>query len=172
MLVAGDFPLALVSTDGLGLSKTVLGVGVSEMKIYVASSWRNVIQPAVVKILRAVGHEVYDFRNPRPDDHGFHWSEIDPDWQDWTAKEFRQALNHPIAQAGFESDMDGLEACEVCVLLLPCGRSAHLEAGWAAGAGKRLVILIAEGCEPELMYRMAEIATTVEELVERLAKPR
>lgn len=36
------------------------------MKIYVASSWRNQYQPEVVATLRAVGHEVYDFKNPRP----------------------------------------------------------------------------------------------------------
>ena len=36
------------------------------MKIYVASSWRNAQQPAVVARLREAGHEVYDFRNPAP----------------------------------------------------------------------------------------------------------
>ena len=33
-------------------------------KIYVASSWRNPHQPAIVEELRVAGHEVYDFRNP------------------------------------------------------------------------------------------------------------
>ena len=33
-------------------------------KIYVASSWRNVFQQDVVDILRDLGHEVYDFKNP------------------------------------------------------------------------------------------------------------
>jgi len=138
------------------------------MRVYVASSWRNPTQPKVVQALRAAGVDVYDFRNPRPGDHGFRWSEIDPEWQQWTPEKFSTALAHPIAVAGFESDMDALKACDTCVLLLPCGRSAHLEAGWAAGAGKRLIILLADGCEPELMYRMAEIATTIEEVVELL----
>jgi nucleoside 2-deoxyribosyltransferase len=40
------------------------------------------------------------------------------------------------------------------VLLLPCGRSAHLEAGYFVGSGKPLFVLLADG-EPELMYRMA-----------------
>lgn len=35
-------------------------------KIYVASSWRNSIQAEIVAALRAEGHEVYDFRNPGP----------------------------------------------------------------------------------------------------------
>lgn len=40
------------------------------------------------------------------------------------------------------------------VLVLPCGRSAHLELGWAVGAGKPTCILMAPNQEPELMYRM------------------
>ena len=38
------------------------------MKIYVASSWRNLLQPGIVLALRRCGHEVYDFRNPAPGD--------------------------------------------------------------------------------------------------------
>lgn len=123
------------------------------MKIYVASSWRNDIQPKVVEALRNQGHEVYDFKNPEPGDNGFHWSEIDPDWQKWTPDAFRVALGHPIATKGFNKDMNALENCDACVLVMPCGRSAHLEAGYAIGAGKPTVILLADG-EPELMYKM------------------
>ena len=61
-------------------------------RIYVASSWRNEHQPAVVEALRGTGFEVYDFRHPRPDNEGFGWSEIDPDWQRWTPETYRDAL--------------------------------------------------------------------------------
>lgn len=44
-------------------------------RIYVASSWRNPIQPEVVRHLREAGHEVYDFRNPAPGQEGFSWRE-------------------------------------------------------------------------------------------------
>jgi hypothetical protein len=142
------------------------------MRIYVASSWRCARQPEVVAALRAAGHEVYDFRNPRPGDQGFHWSEIDAEWQTWTPKQFRAALGHPIAKSGFGSDFAAMEWAEACVLVLPCVRSAHLEAGWFAGAGKRLVILLAEGCEPELMYQMGAVATSVEEVEEMLDERR
>ena len=55
------------------------------------------------------------------------------------------------------------------VLLLPCGRSAHLELGWMAGAGKRTIILTRDGEEPELMALLAsEICISVEELLTRL----
>ncbi len=142
------------------------------MKIYVASSWRNEIQQEIVRLLREAGHEVYDFKNPRPGDNGFHWSEIEPNWKTWTPQQFREGLKHPVAVAGYWSDMDALEECDVCVLVLPCGRSAHLEAGWAIGAEKPTIILLAENMEPELMYLAApflcidipELLATVEEI--------
>lgn len=135
------------------------------MKIYVASSWRNPHQPEVVEALRRVGHEVYDFRNPEPCNKGFHWSEIDPNWQNWDPHEFRSALRHPVAQKGFKLDMSALRSCDIVVLVLPCGRSAHLEAGYAVGAGKPVVILLADG-EPELMYIMADyICVNLEEVL-------
>lgn len=136
------------------------------MRIYVASSWRNdAAYPAVVVQLRRAGHDVYDFRNPRPGDFGFHWSEIDPTWESWDAGRFRQALEDPIAVAGFASDFDAMRWAEAFVLVLPCGRSAHLEAGWAIGAGKPTAVLLADG-EPELMYLLAGyLALTVAEVL-------
>ncbi|MDL2238153.1 hypothetical protein LJC56_10085 [Christensenellaceae bacterium OttesenSCG-928-K19] len=129
-------------------------------KIYVASSWRNDIQPNVVKYLREQGFDVYDFKNPAEGNQGFLWSEIDADWKRWNASQFIEALEHPIAKDGFQSDMLALATCDVCVLVLPCGRSAHLEAGYAAGCMlKRLLIYIPEEAgqqEPELMYKMAD----------------
>src|SRR6185503_4778051 len=119
------------------------------MKIYVASSWRNERQSSVVAALRAEGHEVYDFKQPTPGDNGFHWTEIDGGWKEWTPERFVSALDHPIAQAGYKKDMDALEGCEVCVMVMPCGRSASLETGYAIGAGKPTFILLSNG-EPEL----------------------
>lgn len=139
------------------------------MKIYVASSWRNSYQPSVVAYLVARGHEVYDFRHPAPGNDGFQWRECDPYWQTWSASEYRAALQHPIAQSGFKLDMDALRWCDACVLVLPCGRSAHLEAGWAAGAGKRVVILLDATFEPELMYLMtAAVVSTLPDVQEAL----
>lgn len=131
------------------------------MKIYVASSWRNDYQPDVVRALRAVDHEVYDFRNPAtggPEgapDSGFAWSEIDPNWQKWTVEQYVAALKHPTAVRGFDADFNAMKWSDACVLVMPCGRSAHLEAGYFVGANKPLLILASEG-EPELMYKMAD----------------
>lgn len=142
------------------------------MNIYVASSWRNLLQGDVVVQLRQAGHEVYDFKTASVDPNapagGFHWSDIDLDWKAWSPAVFRDALEHPIAKTGFWRDMNALKACDVCVLVLPCGRSAHLEAGWAAGADKTTIVLLADG-EPELMYGMnTHMCCTVEEVVKLL----
>lgn len=125
-------------------------------RIYLASSWRNPKQPQAVAMLRNAGHEVYDFRNPAPGNTGFAWAEIDPAWQDWTAKRFIDALVSPIALYGYSFDKEGLDWCDTCVLLLPCAKSAHLEAGYAVGQGKpTLIVLDNAGVEPELMYLLA-----------------
>ncbi len=141
-------------------------------RIYLASSWRNLQQPALVGWLRDIGHQVYDFRNPGPGDNGFSWSSIDPGWLTWTADEYIRALRHPIASRGFGSDMTGLDWADTCVLLLPCGRSAHLEAGYAIGQGKPTFIVLGEGgFEPELMYLMAaKVVEDRHQLVRELAK--
>lgn len=126
------------------------------MRIYVASSWRNERQPEVVYALRHDGHEVYDFRHPAPGDNGFSWAQIDPEWQSWTAEEYREALHHPLAIGGALNDIRGLTGAEALVLVLPCGRSAHLEAGWATGRGVPVFVLLDGGeSAPELLYWLA-----------------
>lgn len=140
------------------------------MKIYVASSWRNEKQPGVVRALRDAGHEVYDFRNPSEGDAGFHWSDIDPNWEGWSPEEFVRGLGHPVAQNGFRKDFEAMKWADVFVLVMPCGRSAHLEAGWAMGQGKPTVVFLSDG-EPELMYLTASatgggVCTTLPDVVE------
>jgi hypothetical protein len=125
-------------------------------KIYVASSWRNNFQETVVDELRKQGHEVYDFKNPPNGEKGFGWSQIDPDWKNWTPAQFVDAMSHPIARKGYRNDKDGMDWCTHCVLLLPSGRSAHLEAGWCAGRDKPTAVFMPQLPEPELMYKLLE----------------
>jgi hypothetical protein len=90
----------------------------------------------------------------------------------WHAPSFLAGLQHPIARAGFEKDMGALRWCQACVLVLPCGRSAHLEIGWAAGAGKRTIVMLDQFSEPELMYLMCDtLVVTSDELDAALAAP-
>lgn len=134
-------------------------------RIYVASSWRNLLQPAIVSIMRKAGHEVYDYRNPDPGNHGFSWREIHSDWENWTPQQYRDALEHPIAKAGYELDMAALRACDACVLVLPSGRSASWEFGWAIGNGKQGAVVMLDKYEPELMYLGNPILTTMDEVM-------
>lgn len=125
------------------------------MNIYLASSWRNTYQADVLAALRASGAEVYDFKNPAPGNNGFGWSQCDPDLKsDLTVDRMRRVLAHPVAQAGFKCDFDAMKWANCCVLLLPSGMSAHLEAGWFAGANKPVAVLAPEIREPELMYKL------------------
>ena len=133
------------------------------MKIYVASSWRNRHQPSIVKLLRSWGHDVYDFRNP-PDGSASDWEELVKDWESWSIDEYMEALVHPLAEDGYDSDFRAMQDCDALVMVMPCGRSAHLEAGWAVGKGKPVAILLMELSEPELMYKMAAIVRDTEEL--------
>jgi hypothetical protein len=142
------------------------------MKIYVASSWRNLIQPDVVCALRQCGHDVYDFKKPRPGDSGFSsWRDIDPCWEQWTPEQYREALQHPIAKAGYQLDIDALKACDACVLVLPSGRSASWEFGYAMGQGKLGYVLQLGRVEPELMYREAKILASMGELLGAFGEP-
>jgi hypothetical protein len=153
------------------------------MKIYVASSWRNEErQQRMVAVLRKEGHEVYDFRNPEPGDHGFSWTQVLPRNPDLSVdrsaltdpQRFRnEVLSHPRARASFAKDMKALTEADAVVLVLPCGRSAHLELGIGIGIVVRkptFVLLDDPMSEPELMYlACTRICITFEEVAEHVA---
>jgi len=90
-----------------------------------------------------------------------------PKGSDWErADEYLRMIEHPRALDGFTADFGAMQRADAIVMLLPCGKSAHLELGWAAGAGKRTAILLENPVEPELMYRMVDrMVQTVDELV-------
>lgn len=137
--------------------------------IYVASSWRNPVQIGVIHALRAAGLEAYDFRKPKTHNDGFHWSEVMPSVayggsgelrhvqaQSASAEDFLVALEHERCIEGFGLDFGAMQECDTCVLVLPCGRSAHLELGWFVGQGRKTAILLDDPVTPELMYRMVD----------------
>lgn len=126
-------------------------------KIYVASSWRNKQQQYLVNLLRELGHEVYDFKHPAPGESGFGWSRMDENWLSWTTEIYLKHLYYPLANRGFMLDWEAMEWADTCVLLLPSGRSAHIEAGYFIGSKKELhIVLSNEDFEPELMYKMTD----------------
>ena len=64
--------------------------------------------------------------------------------------------------------MNALRGSEALVLLLPAGKSAHMEAGVAYGLGKRM-ILIGEQKEAESLYLIFdEYHPTIEAFIQSL----
>jgi hypothetical protein len=96
------------------------------------------------------GYEVFDFKL----NTAFYWSE-----KDYISPAiFIDTLDTSSgAEANFTYDKSGLDWCDTCVLLLPCGNSAHLEAGYAVGQGKKTIIVtdVYPHVIPELMYKFA-----------------
>ena len=141
-------------------------------RIYVASSWRNAYYPEVVRVLREAGHEVYDFRNPPHGGNGFRWTDIDKNAPNWNFDQYAEGLHHPKAERQFQADLEALDWADTCVLVLPCGRSAHTEAGWMKGAGKKTIVYIPEMEEPELMYKLFDaVVDSLERILMELATP-
>ena len=133
------------------------------MKIYLASSWKNPFYEDVRNFLELQGHNVYDFKNP---EYAFNWREFSI----FSPNDYIGVLQHERCQRAFRHDMEALRSCNVCILLLPCGKSAHMEAGWARGAGKFTAVYIgAREIDPDLMHLMADaFVTNLRELKEIL----
>lgn len=138
--------------------------------IYVASSWRNPHYESVLDCLDQWNLPYYNWR----DEEGFHWSDVfTPDLigididehqkSHWTLPisptQYHYGMLHQRAKKGFERDMLHLREASAVILLLPCGKSAHLEAGWAVGSGKPVALYMPESLQPELMYGMFDRMT-------------
>lgn len=132
------------------------------LKIYLASSWRNRFYDNVLNVLRMQGYKTYDFKHPENNEiSGFSWDKVDKEFENWTCNDFKERLHHPEAIKAFEKDFNAMQAADFCVLLLPCGRSAHSEAGWMKGKGKKVFVLdMSERPTPELMYQMFDAYVT------------
>jgi len=146
-----------------------------KLKVYVASSWRNTYYDTVLKALREAGHLTWDWRNPPTGGGGFKWQQAGLETYEHgdklEAHQWRRLLDHPIAVAGYASDLCGMNWADVGVLLHPCGRSAHLEAGWMAGRGKVVHVLAQEAVEPDLMVLALNgaILGNIDALISRLS---
>ena len=141
------------------------------MRIYVASSWRNAHQPALVERLRQEGHDVYDFRRP-PGGTGFSWRQVQPghvQGEPVDAVTWRSMVDHPVARRGYLSDLLALRSADAVVYVLPCGRSASWELGYAMALGKPAFLFWQGAHEPELMFREAQAFSDVNALADALA---
>jgi hypothetical protein len=144
------------------------------LKLYVASSARNAAHTTTCRVLSDMGYAVLNVRTPGD----VLWERINPTWQAWTFEQYRAALRHPCAAEGFRADMDALLACDVCVMVLPCGASSHLELGFGAGARKATIVYApldlvspSDACAfaLELMYAMCDrVLVSLKELAAAL----
>lgn len=71
------------------------------------------------------------------------------------------ALQNEHIKAIYKINMDELMTSDVVVLILPCGKSAHMEAGWIKGAdgGKLIIYGQMKQGEFDAMYGMADLVT-------------
>lgn len=128
--------------------------------IYVASSWRNDSYETFLDCLVQNAIDHYNFKAD-----GFHWSDVWPAYHSTgvSARELIVGLEHPTAEKHFKKDMDALVEATACILILPCGRSAHTELGYAVGADKPTCVYFPSSyradVEPELMYSMCSMVT-------------
>lgn len=120
--------------------------------IYLIGSLRNPTVPQLANDLRKEGYEVFDdwyAAGPEADDY---WQKYEKE----RGNDLAQALNGYAATHVFEYDRSHLDRAAVGVLVLPAGRSGHLEAGYLIGQNKPVYILLDK--EPErfdVMYRFA-----------------
>ena len=126
------------------------------MIVYVIGSLQNKIIPVISKRLRKSGFETYD-----------EWwcpgEFADKHWQSYCKSRgltYQEALKGWHAKQVFEIDKFHLDRCDAGILVLPAGRSGHLELGYLIGSRKPGYILLDK--EPDrydLMYKFATMVT-------------
>ena len=125
---------------------------------FIASSSRN--KEKIVELtekLRAKGKSVYSFIETNPLDKLIS-EEIQV--KDWRNSEMNKFI--------FEKDMKPLNESETLILLLPAGKSGHIEAGVAYGLGKKC-IFIGDPEETDSLYLIfEEDYPTIDEFISSL----
>jgi nucleoside 2-deoxyribosyltransferase len=136
------------------------------MRVYLIGSLRNVVVQQVAAQLRDAGLEVFDdwqAAGPEADDY----------WQSYEkarGRTYKEALAGAAAINVYEFDKRNILESDCVVLILPAGRSGHLELGWALGKGIPGYILLDPDVERwDVMYQFADaVFETLDELVEDL----
>lgn len=122
--------------------------------IYLIGSLRNPSVPILANEIRKEGFDVFD--------DWFAAGEIaDDSWRDYEKGKghtFQQALKGYAAKHVFEFDYFHIQRADIGVMVLPAGKSGHLELGWMLGQGKPGFILF-EKEDPERFDCMYQFAT-------------
>lgn len=138
---------------------------------FIASRWRNKEQVLdLTEKLRKKKKSVYCFIEGDGTEYALKDAE-----QQYSPEAFMEKFESipnwqtdPAVKEIFDVDMNALKASEMLLLLLPAGKSAHIEAGAAYGMGKRC-ILIGEQKETESLYRIFdEFYLTIDDFIKSL----
>lgn len=150
-------------------------------RIYIASSWKNKFQQQLVEELRKRGHKVYDFKHPYGRNDVPVWESVSVTQNLRSAyvekclkgKDFKRMLLDRQSIKRFEEHFAVMQDADTCILLLPAGRSSHIEAGHMNGIGKRVFVMdTSKEVTPELMYlALDDYFFDFEELYQAVDKP-
>lgn len=136
-------------------------------KIYLAGSWKNAESILILRdLLVAEGHKVDCFASAETGRTSFNWAELTAGLGCKSQKEAEEKLSKMDAidlltfdrvKQAYLEDKHWLDWADTCIMALPCGNSAHLEAGYAKGSGKHLILFgnFVKG-ERDVMYGFAE----------------
>jgi len=134
--------------------------------LYIIGSLRNERVPEIARTLRDAGYDTFD-------DWHAGGPEADDEWQRYEGtrgRTYKEALAGFHARHVFEFDKYHLDRADAAVLVLPAGKSAHLELGYMIGRGKAGYVLFDK--EPDrydVMYLFAtQICFSIEELTQEL----
>lgn len=130
------------------------------MKIYLASSWKQAANVMTLKhMLEGHGHQVDAFCDTESGKrYVFSFDKLAVHTGALTNMNIREL---PEVRRAFNEDKKWLDWAEACLLVLPSGKSAHLEAGYTKGRGKPLVIYQPEfpTGDFDVMYGFADLIT-------------
>jgi hypothetical protein len=119
--------------------------------VYLIGSLRNEEVPKVAESLRTTGLDVFDDwygAGPEADDY---WKR----YEEARGHSYIEALGGHAARHVFEFDRHHLDRCDAACLVLPAGKSGHLELGYVAGTGKPTFILLDRPDRWDVMYQFA-----------------
>jgi hypothetical protein len=123
------------------------------LKIYLIGSLKNPRIPWIGNSLRSLGHEVFDDWHAGGPTADVQWRR----YHQARGDSYAEALKGKAGGNAFHFDMRHLAEADAAVLVLPAGKSAHMELGVMHGWGRHTFVLFEE--EPEdwdLMYKIAD----------------
>ena len=124
-------------------------------QIYIIGSLRNEKIPHIAKELRKLCFIVFDdWFSPGPEADEF-WRK----YEQVRGSTYKQALSNFAATHVFEFDKHHIDQSDIGVLIMPAGKSGHLELGYMIGQGKPGFIYFEE--EPERWDVMHQFATHI-----------